>query len=87
MLTAPNPFREQTRIEFSLEKASSIVLDIYSVDGSLVSRLADGYFDKGTHNISWGGIDPEGRTLPAGIYFLRISDGESAITRKVVLLR
>jgi hypothetical protein len=59
---------------------------IYTVDGRRIAILARGHFEEGRHNLSWDRRDAGGRTLPQGIYFLRLDAGGHRQTRKIAVL-
>jgi xylan 1,4-beta-xylosidase len=78
----PNPFNPETRINFSVDESSRIVLVIYDVLGRQVTTLIDKQMDPGHHSVLW---DASG--LASGIYFCRLSSADVVKTRKLVLMR
>jgi len=78
----PNPFNNSTVIEFSLNRAMNIKLQVFDVQGRLVSDLAQGSFASGKHTVTW---NAEG--LASGIYFTRLSAGEVVKNCKMALLK
>jgi hypothetical protein len=88
--SAPNPCAASTAVTYSIptgERAASVHLGVYDVQGRLVRMLVDGSRPAGTHTITWDGTDALGREVPRGTYLFRIRvDGESD-SRKVVVLR
>lgn len=83
----PNPFNPSTNIAFSVPIGSNITLDIYSLLGEKVTTLASGYFNAGTHKMTWDGKDRNGISVASGLYFYRLSDGKNSFTKKAVLLK
>ncbi len=83
----PNPFNPETNISFSLPKSGNINLSVYNIRGQLVARLIDDFLEKGTHTISWESKDNSGKNVASGIYYYRLSDGNSSRTRKMLLLK
>jgi hypothetical protein len=83
----PNPFNPQTKISFSLEDATEITLDVYNIIGQKVVTLVDGYFGSGRHSVVWNGKDAAGQQVVSGIYLYRVTAGEFAETRRMVLLK
>lgn len=84
----PNPFRDHTEIDFTLEKSASATLRVYDVLGREVVRLVDGErLAPGTYSIEWDGTDMAGTDLPAGTYFGALEVDGSRATRTMVLLR
>jgi len=71
-LTAgPNPSRGTTWIEVTRRQPGPTRLDILSVTGRLVRRLADDMAGPGTHRYLWTGHDDAGNLVAPGIYFIR----------------
>ena len=78
----PNPFNPSTTLSFSLPVASKIQLIVYNVMGQKVARVAEGFFDAGTHKVTF-----DGSGLASGIYFCRLQAGEYTAVQKMVLLK
>ena len=45
----PNPFNPQTTIYWSLPNSGNASIDVYNIQGQLISHLFDGYIEPGTH--------------------------------------
>ena len=88
-LVYPNPFVQETKIEFSVNKSEKLNLNIYNENGQLVRRLIAGSkVTEGKFQIMWDGKNGYGSPLPAGIYWYGI-EGESGTNTKgkIVLLK
>jgi hypothetical protein len=87
---APNPFGPATRLVFSLPNGPERLVGIRILDlnGRLVGEMKEAGFPTGVHDWTWSAVDPEGRPLPAGVYFseLRVGGARQA-TRRLVLAR
>jgi hypothetical protein len=83
----PNPFERSTSISFTLGREEAVVLEIFDVAGRRVRTLAGGTLPAGGHAVTWDGVDDQGRALPAGSYFYRLTAGEIVETRRMVSLR
>lgn len=83
----PNPFNPRTTLTFSLPSGGPVTIDAYDLDGSRVANLARGEFTAGPHTLSWNGIDDRGRTMPSGVYLLRLETEERIRITKVTLTR
>lgn len=83
----PNPFYSETHILFTLVKNSHISLTIYNSSGQIVKTLKQGSLTKGTHTIKWYGNDDRGQALPVGIYFVQLQTNETALNRRIVLMK
>lgn len=76
---APNPFKDQTRIRYSLSKSAAVTLKAYNLAGQLVATLVQGDQTAGQHEADWNAGN-----LPAGVYLLRLeAGGESRIARVI----
>ena len=88
-LVYPNPFEEQTKIEFNLEKAEKIYMTIADANGRIVRTLLNGnLISVGRFQVSWDGRDAAGNDLNDGVYFYSIKgDGPEVRNGKLVLAR
>jgi hypothetical protein len=86
----PNPFLHGIMIDSRLDADQRATIAIFDSSGRQVwlARKSGG----GHHAILWDGFTPDGKTLPAGVYFLRVSiqdrEGRSLHTKtdKIVKL-
>ena len=78
----PNPFNPVLNIDFEINQAGLVKVNITDITGSMVKTVYEGFEGVGKHQISW---DPE--TLPSGTYFVTLELNESLKTSKVVLLK
>jgi hypothetical protein len=83
----PNPFKNMTQIRYEIANAGHVALDIYNLAGQKVITLIDAQQESGIHQITWNGKDTQGRTLPNGVYFCKISHGEIEYSKKMMLLK
>ena len=83
-LTAtPNPFNSSSTLSIDLPNAAELSIIVYNVSGQIVTQLADGQFNPGTHQFT---IDASG--MASGIYFVRATvPGHLDQTQKVLLVR
>jgi hypothetical protein len=76
----PNPFSpngdglyDDLSIQFSLNTAALLRIEVYDINGELVKTLAEERrFASGGHNFIWDGRDLEGKTVPFGFFFVFI---------------
>ena len=78
----PNPFNPSISINFSLEKDQSILLQIYDMKGQLVSTLIDKKVSSGNHTSTWRPYN-----TGSGVYFIQLTNGNTAQTEKVIYLK
>ncbi len=83
----PNPFNSSTEIILSIPKESQVSLTIYNLLGQTVIRPLDEILPAGEHNFLWDGKDSEGKELPSGLYFYRLSTGEFSAAKKMTIVK
>ena len=78
----PNPFRGGTKVRFDLARPETVTLDVYDVQGRLVSKPLDAKkLEAGSHVIDVSRL-PRG----ASVYFYRLRAGSYEKTRRMVLI-
>ncbi|MCK4572672.1 T9SS type A sorting domain-containing protein, partial [candidate division WOR-3 bacterium] len=83
----PNPFVNSTLIRYQIDERQEIKIEIYDISGRLIRTLSSGIVEPGVHNLRWNGKDAEGKRVPAGIYFCRLSAGNRIQSRKMVMIK
>ncbi|MEM9997149.1 MAG: T9SS type A sorting domain-containing protein [Bacteroidota bacterium] len=82
LTAAPNPFVDRTTLSLALADAQRIEAVAYDVLGRRVAMLHDGPLGAGTHTLPF-----EAARLPAGVYVVRVTGDDLALTRRVTLAR
>jgi len=83
----PSLVQEQSAIRFDLERASTIELGIYALDGRRVRTLAAGPQRAGEHALRWDGRDEQGRMVASGVYLIRLRGDDFGATRRLAVIR
>jgi len=83
----PNPFNSSTNIRIFLPSSRSTRLEVFDIQGRLVTKLVDGMLGAGEHQFRWNGLDESGRSVSSGTYFYRLIAGDDAITRRMMLIK
>ncbi|MCB0283532.1 MAG: T9SS type A sorting domain-containing protein [Calditrichaeota bacterium] len=84
----PNPFNPTTTIQFSLEKAASVSVEIFNLLGEKVSTLVNNQtMAAGERLVEWNGTVENGNPAASGVYFYKISTSSSSIVKKMVLVK
>jgi rhamnogalacturonan endolyase len=82
----PNPFNPETVIRFDLPEPCHVKINLYDINGRLVTVLVNSNYQPGSHQIIFNG-----KNYASGIYFLQsemISSTSSHVfTQKVMLLK
>ena len=68
----PNPFSENTVIEFTLNQASKVWLDVYDLMGKKICTKINEQLGIGNHSVSFNRI-VSGKSLPAGNYAYQLN--------------
>lgn len=83
----PNPFNPATTIGYQLRGSVKVNLSLYNLLGEKVATLVDQVQDAGSYRVAWEGRDANGRLLPAGVYFYRLTAGAEMQTKRLLLLK
>jgi arylsulfatase A-like enzyme len=82
MQNHPNPARSATTIRFVIRRPERVVLQVFDLNGRLVTTLIDRQINSGEHALRL-----ETLSLPNGVYIYRLQAGASRQQRKLVVLR
>lgn len=84
----PNPFNTATAIGFTLPGDGRVTLAIYDANGMLVrTLLSDAARTAGRHEIVWDGASVDGKPVPNGTYFYRLSTSMGTTEKQLKLVR
>ncbi len=78
----PNPFNPVTNIKFDIQKSSDVKIIISDVMGREITTLVNEQLKPGTYNVDWDAIN-----YPSGVYFYRLTAGDFAETKKMILIK
>jgi hypothetical protein len=85
LAVAPNPARGPARVSYDLPVSVPVELSVLDPAGRKVTTLASGQLGPGRYQAVWNRQDRQGRTLSAGVYFVRLAAGEETRLVKLVL--
>ena len=60
---------------------------VYDVSGRAVRTLVNGPQTAGMHEVIWDGTRDDGRVLPSGIYWCRLSAEAFESNRRMIVLK
>ena len=83
----PNPAHEPVRLEFTLARAGTARITVHDPAGRIVRTLGPLDALAGPNVVVWDRRDGDGRALPAGRYWLRLTAEGQERTRPVLLTR
>jgi len=78
----PNPFSDQTTIEYAVPEQTDVTVQVYNVLGQKVATLEQDTKTAGTHRLEW-----DGSGVQSGTYFVRIEANGSSSTQKVTVIK
>lgn len=78
----PNPFNPATTIAFDLSAPSNVELKVFNALGQEVATLVNGRRDAGSYTATF-----DAKTLSSGIYFYRLTVGNTVETKKMMLIK
>jgi hypothetical protein len=87
LLAGPTPFNPSLEIRCALPKAGRVSLRVYDLSGRLLATLADEDRDAGLLARTWDGKNEAGVDAAPGVYIVRLATQDSAVSRKVILIR
>ena len=94
----PNPFYAPaanidtgTTIRYNIAESVRgtvpVNLSIYNMQGQLIQTLVNKVQTSGRHSVIWDGRNAQGRLVPSGVYFYRMTAGGSVTTKRIVLMK
>jgi Secretion system C-terminal sorting domain len=81
----PNPFTDQTKIEYTLLTSQYVTIKIFNTMGQEVSKLSSKIEGQGAQSHTWDGTDSNGNKLQEGVYFYQIQAGQNQTSGKILL--
>lgn len=83
----PNPSASGFAIPYGIPAdGADVSMSVFDSRGRLVRHLVGAHAAGGLHTVSWDGRDASGASPGAGIYFVRMTAGGAALTRKVIVI-
>jgi len=67
--------------------AGPVHVAVWDTTGRLVRSLYGGILSPGTHDLPWDRRNGNGRSVPAGIYWIRVTTAQGSRSERVVVLR
>jgi len=78
----PNPFNSSTTLRYYLSGEAEINVQIFDINGRLVSDLFNSRMNGGFHTVSWDAKD-----MSNGIYFVNITSNDQSNILKISLIK
>jgi hypothetical protein len=99
---SPNPFHDaitieyeipthaidEDGVEYSLSSAAvPASVKIYNVTGRLIATLVESTHGPGRYRTGWTAQSDEGGTVASGVYYVRLTIGKRAVTKRLVQIK
>ena len=72
-------------IGYKVEKSAQVKMEIYSINGQKMNTLVNERQQAGEYEFSWNGQSENGTRLSSGIYFGRLTIGNSSQVLKMIV--
>jgi hypothetical protein len=76
-----------SRINYSLEEAGPVTLQVYDAAGRLVRTLVNEHKPAGDYDVAWDRRTDGGRSVAPGIYFIKLKLANEADTKKMLIVQ
>ena len=77
---APNPFRSQVAVNFTLPRSCDVSVRVYSAAGRQVATLFEGPMTAGPQRVTWS----VGKDVAPGVYFYKVEGNGQETSGKIV---
>lgn len=78
----PNPFNPVTQISFKLPATSHVLLEIYDLNGRIISTLVNGLKTPGPYTFTW-----DAESYSSGVYLYKLTTNSGELSRKMTLVK
>ncbi|RKZ30758.1 hypothetical protein DRQ33_07640 [bacterium] len=85
--TYPSPFNSQLFISINIPNDDNVTINIYDISGNLIRNIYSGSISMGMHHFKWNGENNRGKTMPNGIYFIRVDSFRITAQSRVILMK
>ena len=78
----PNPFNSEVTIQVKVYEKGALNIDVFNLSGQRVKTLINGTLRSGSYSFNW-----DSNRSPSGMYFFKLTNGETVVVRKALLLK
>jgi flagellar hook assembly protein FlgD len=83
----PNPFTEQTQIEFEIASPGDVSIIIYDVTGKQIRTLECTGCQAGKNTLTWDCLDMNYRRVQSGTYYYEVRFGSEVKAKNMILVK
>lgn len=69
----PNPFIDQTKFTFEINKEAEISIIIFTLGGKKIRHIKNKNYPSGFHSVDWNGRNEFGKIISNGVYIYKIN--------------
>jgi len=77
----PNPFVDETRVEFNLPSSGQVTVEMFDTKGTLVNTIAEDQFMP--QGMNW--VVVKAGDLASGVYYIQVTSGDNQQMQEVVI--
>lgn len=86
--SVPNPFNPSTDVRFELTSDAVVDATVFDTAGRRIRVLLRNQLrSAGSNGVPWDGRDDDGHRVSSGVYVVRVTAGDQALSRRVTLLK
>ena len=78
----PNPFNPSTKLSFGLPTDGNVEVNVFDVNGRLISSLVNSFMTAGSYEVEWNGVNQ-----PSGMYLVKVQFDNEIRTEKIMLVK
>ncbi|MBX7153816.1 MAG: T9SS type A sorting domain-containing protein [Bacteriodetes bacterium] len=82
----PNPTRDAATVKLTLDSPQQVDVSVYNVDGLRLAQLENRMLSNGEHILLWNCKNETKEKVAHGVYFVRVTIGNTTAVRKVVVI-
>ncbi|MBI5326285.1 MAG: T9SS type A sorting domain-containing protein [Ignavibacteriae bacterium] len=82
----PNPFNEQTNIEFEIQKPGNVYIIIYDNNGVQIQKLECLNCQAGRNILQWDCLDKNNKRVSNGVYYYEVHFGIEVQAKKMLVI-
>lgn len=83
----PNPFSENTSMEFEISNSGVVKILIYDISGNQIQELTLDNCITGKNIVQWNCLDKNHKRVENGMYFYEIRYKNETLTKKMIVIK
>jgi hypothetical protein len=83
----PNPFSENTSINYYLDKETNVQIIIFDIRGNVIKSFNSELQGQGLHCKTWDGKSSSGEKICDGVYYFQVKTQNQVLTKPLMIVR